>query len=117
MLYITEQLYAWLAAKMGITSTVLGFMRLSLEAMRRLEQNNKVNLVVKFCQGLAVDRPDKSGPLIPLHRMPFGLLQYCIEFFTSTNVMQVMLYSKHPNILGTELNIGYCRQNVVTKLA
>lgn len=91
VLNITEQIYSWLANKVGITSTVLGFVTLSLEAMKRLEENNKVNLVIKFCQGLATDRPDKSGPLIPLHRMPFGLLQYCIEFFTCTNVMQVIL--------------------------
>lgn len=91
VLNITEQIYSWLANKVGITSTVLGFVTLSLEAMKRLEENNKVNLVIKFCQGLATDRPDKSGPLIPLHRMPFGLLQYCIEFFTCTIVMQVIL--------------------------
>ena len=66
VLNITEQIYSWLANKVGITSTVLGFVTLSLEAMKRLEENNKVNLVIKFCQGLATDRPDKSGPLIPL---------------------------------------------------
>lgn len=92
VLVITDQLYALVAKKMGLTSTVLGFVRLSLEAMRRLELNDKVNLVIKFCQGFANERPDKSGPLIPLHRMPFGLLQYCIEFFTCTNVMQVTLF-------------------------
>jgi len=89
VLAITDQLYALVAEKMGLTSTVLGFVRLSLEAMRRLELNDKVNLVIKFCQGFTNERPDKSGPLIPLHRMPFGLLQYCIEFFTCTNIMQV----------------------------
>ena len=92
VLAITDQLYALVAEKMGLTSTVLGFVRLSLEAMRRLELNDKVNLVIKFCQGFANERPDKSGPLIPLHRMLFGLLQYCIEFFTCTNVMQVTLF-------------------------
>ncbi|KAJ7384009.1 hypothetical protein OS493_024021 [Desmophyllum pertusum] len=86
---ITDHLYALVAAKMGITCTILGFIRLSLEAMRRLELNDKVNLVIKLCQGFAVDRPDKSGSLMmPLGQMPFGLLQYCIEFFTCTNVMQ-----------------------------
>ena len=95
VLVITDQLYALVAEKMGLTSTVLGFVRLSLEAMRRLELNDKVNLVIKFCQGFANDRPDKSDPLIPLHRMPFGLLQYCIEFFTCTTVMQVTLVSSN----------------------
>lgn len=37
VLAITDQLYALVAEKMGLTSTVLGFVRLSLEAMRRLD--------------------------------------------------------------------------------
>lgn len=77
-LSIIEQLYSWLASKNGLESNVLGFVQLSLTAMKRLETSNKVNLVIKFCQILANDRPDKSGPLIPLDRMLFGLLQYCI---------------------------------------
>lgn len=89
-LNVVEQLYLWLAQKMGISSSVLGFVELSLAAMQRSQANNKVNFVVKFCQCLAIDRPDKSGPLMPIHRMPFGLIQYCIEFFTCTNVMQVI---------------------------
>ena len=64
-------------------------MQTSLAAMKRLEANGKSNLVYKFCQVLAFDRPDKSGPLIPTNGMPFGLLENCIEFFTCTNVMQV----------------------------
>ena len=90
-LSIIEHLYSWFAGKIGMSSSVFGFVQLSLKAMRRLEENKKPNLVVKFCQCLANDRPDKSGPLMPMQRMPFGLLQYCIEFFTCTNVMQVNL--------------------------
>ena len=92
-LSIIEQLYSWLASKNGLESNVLGFVQLSLAAMKRLEASNKVNLVIKFCQMLANDRPDKSGPLIPLDRMLFELLQYCIEFFTCNNVMQVSYLS------------------------
>ena len=89
---ILDKLYAWAANKKGITSNPKTFVQLFLDAMKRLDDNNKVNLVLTFCQGLALDRPDKSGPLIPIQRMPFGLLQHCIEFFTSTNVMQVTTY-------------------------
>ena len=88
-LSIVEHLCSWLASKNGLESNVLGFVQLSLAAMKRLETSSKVNLVIKFCQMLANDRPDNSGPLISLNRMPFGLLQYCIEFFTCTNVMQL----------------------------
>ena len=60
-----------------------------MDAMKRLEDNSRPNLVLKFCQGLAMDRPNNAGPLIPIHRMPFALIQDCIEFFTCTNVMQI----------------------------
>ena len=86
---ILDKLYTWVAYKKGITSNPRTFVQLSQEAMKRLEDNSKVNLVFKFCQGLALDRPDKSGPLKPIHWMPFGLMQHCIEFFTCTNVTQV----------------------------
>ena len=68
-LSIIEQLYSWLASKNALESNILGFAQLSLTAMKRLETSNKVNLVIKFCQMLANDRPEKSGPLIPLNRM------------------------------------------------
>ena len=86
---ILDKLYTWAACKIGITSNPRTFVQLSMDAMKRLEDNSKPNLVLKFCQGLAMDRPNNAGPLIPIHRMPFGLIQYCIEFFTCTNVMQV----------------------------
>ena len=90
---ILDKLYTWVACKKGIASNPRSFIQLCLGAMKRLEDNNNVNLVFKFCQGLALDRPDKSGPLIPIHRMPFGLMQYCIEFFICKNVMQVTTQS------------------------
>ena len=89
VLGILDKLYTWAALKIGISSNLQTFVQLSMDAMKRLEENSKPNLVLKFCQGLAMDRPNNAGPLIPIHRMPFGLIQYCIEFFTCTNVMQV----------------------------
>ena len=86
---ILDKLYNWAARKIGITSNPRTFVQFSMDAMKRLEDNSKPNLVLKFCQGLALDRPNNAGPLIPIHRMPLGLIQYCIEFFTCTNVMQV----------------------------
>ena len=76
-----DDLSVWFAGIKGIVSYPKNFVQ--------IEANGKSNLVYKFCQGLAFDRPDKSGPLIPINRMPFGLIEYCIEFFTCTNVMQV----------------------------
>ena len=72
-------------------SSVRTFVQLALQAMKRVDGNNRVNLVPKFCQGLVLDRPDRSSRLITLHCMTFGLIRHCIEFFTCTNVRQVTL--------------------------
>ena len=101
---IMDKLYTWAAHKIGITSNPRTFVQLSLDAMKRLEDNSKPNLVLKFCQGLVIDRPNNAGPLIPIHRMPFGLIQYCIEFFTCTNVMQVSLTISLLSFLCEELS-------------
>ena len=86
---IMDDLSVWFAAIKGIVSYPKNFVQTSLAAMKRLEANGKSYLVYKFCQVLAFDRPDKSGPLVPINRMPFGLLENCMEFFTCTNVTQV----------------------------
>ena len=86
---IMDDLSVWFAAIKGIVSYPKNFVQTSLAAMKRLEANGKSYLVYKFCQVLAFDRPDKSGPLIPINRMPFGLLENCMKFFTCTNVTQV----------------------------
>eukprot|EP00058_Branchiostoma_floridae_P027248 XP_002612739.1 hypothetical protein BRAFLDRAFT_97281 [Branchiostoma floridae] len=46
---------------------------------------NRVQTVRISCR----NRPGTDEPLMPLERMPFGLVQYQIDFFTCTNVQQV----------------------------
>ena len=54
-----------------------------------LNRKNKPNLIYDFCRGLGSLRPDGSDSLIPTSRMPFGLLQYLIEFFTTQGGLNV----------------------------
>lgn len=65
------------------------FISKSLKAMQKLEENGKNNLVSKFARGIADERPESNESLFPLNRMPFGLVEYQIEFFTATHVQQV----------------------------
>ena len=58
----------------GINSSPADFVSTSLAAMVQVIAAGKSNLVFKLCHGFAVDRPDKSGPLIPINRIPFGIL-------------------------------------------
>ena len=64
---------------------------LLLRAMVHLEEKGKPNLIYRLCQGLGCLRPDGSDSLIPTSRMPYGLLQYIIEFFTIHHEVIIML--------------------------
>ena len=72
MIDVLDKLYTWAACKIGITSNPRTFVQLSMDAMKRLEDNRKPNLVLKFCQGLAMNRPNNAGPLIPIHTLWFN---------------------------------------------
>ena len=92
--YLHEQdqrmlLHKWFlqqATEVGIDSNPADFATLSLEAMRMLQRNGKHNLVYKWCSCLY---NDEGKPSLDLNRMPFGMLQYIIEFFSCTHVAQV----------------------------
>ncbi|XP_068674869.1 uncharacterized protein [Montipora foliosa] len=77
------------AKKMGIQTNVLNFPSLSLESMKKLQSIGKSNTVYNLSKVISEQRPDGSGTLMPLQRMPFGMVHYIIDFFASTNVMQI----------------------------
>ena len=75
--------------KIGITTNVLNFPQLSLYAMKKLQDLGKSNTVYSLSKVISESRPDGSDSLMPLKRMPFGMIQFIVDFFASTNVMQV----------------------------
>lgn len=79
--------------KMGITTNVLNFPQLSLYAMKKLQDLDKSNTVYNLSKVISESRPDGSDSLMPLRRMPFGMIQFIVDFFASTNVMQVTIVS------------------------
>ena len=102
--YLINKQFLQTAVAEGIDSNPADFVSLSLGAMKVLQVAGKPNLIYKWSKCVF---GDDGKPLIPLHRMPFGLIQYQMEFFTCTNVMQVtnfnfvVLYylAKHISIL------------------
>ena len=89
ILTLTNQLWQVLFKAVGINTNPTDFIVLSLNTMSLLEQANKSNIVYKLVRCLATKRPGSEDPLLPLDRMPFGLIQYQIDFFNSTHISQV----------------------------
>ena len=86
---LVDKQFADAAVSQGIDTNPADFASISLGAMKILQSNGKPNLMYKWAKCVF---GENGKPLIPIHRMPFGLLQYQMEFFTATNVMQVTNY-------------------------
>lgn len=87
---LANNLFAHLAKQSGIDSNPADFISLSLKGMKRLKGREKNNILYKFSECLGRDRPGTTLPLMPLDRMPFGLIEYQIEFFSSSHITQVL---------------------------
>ena len=86
---LLNKLFLHLALAHDITSNPAKFCSISIQSMKLLKQNNKSNLLYKFALALCQTNPITGEPVFPMNRMPFGLIEYQIEFFSCTNVNQV----------------------------
>ena len=80
--------YLQQARDMGINSNPADFATRSLKAMLLLQKNQKPNLMYLWCSCLY---NEEGKPSLDLNRMPFGMLQYIMEFFSCTHVAQVCM--------------------------
>ena len=87
--FLANMVFFELALKKDINTYPTDFAKLSSDAMMCLQKKNKPNLMHKFAKCIAECKPGSDEPLMPLDRMPFGLIQYQIEFFSCTNTSQV----------------------------
>ena len=62
-----------------------GFLQLSLMAMKYLESHSKENVLYHLAKGLGTPCPHSNEPRLPVSKMPFGLLEYTVTFFSSTS--------------------------------
>ncbi|KAI8499091.1 hypothetical protein Bbelb_235440 [Branchiostoma belcheri] len=86
-----DDLFSSVAVARNINTYPTDFFSKSIHAMNTLQDNNKPNLLYRFAQILSTNRPGTNIPLLQLDRMPFGLIQYQLEFYSSTNVHQVTI--------------------------
>lgn len=81
-----DKMFSNLATHAGISTNLSDYVSLSIAAMNILRKAKKPNLVYKWAKCIV---GENGNPFMALDRMPFGLVEYQIEFFTATNVMQV----------------------------
>jgi len=79
---IADKAFYELAVKNGISSNPEDFASTSVMAMKRLQAAGKNNLLYKFAECIAKNRPGSQERPMPINKMPFGLIEYQLEFFT-----------------------------------
>ena len=87
--FVANATFLKLALMGGINTNPGDFATVSVKAMKVLQENGKNNLLYKFGYCIATTRPGSEEPLFPMNRMPFGLVEYQIEFFSSTSIALV----------------------------
>lgn len=65
------------------------FLQLSIDSMQNLKDGRRCNVLYKFAKATATMRDDGSDTLLPIKRLPMGLLEHCVNFFTATSIVQV----------------------------
>ena len=69
------------------------FLHLSMNAMQNLKAASRSNVLYLLAKGLGTMRKDNSDSLLPTKRMPMGLIEYALKFFTVSSVKQVLFAS------------------------
>ena len=87
--FVANASFLKLAVMSGINTNPGNFVTFSVKAMKVLQENGKNNLLYKFGYCIVTTCPGSEEPLFAINHMPFGLIEYQIEFFSSTNIAQV----------------------------
>ena len=62
------------------------FIAQSLVSKQRLQQAGRSNVLASLAKALGTMRPDGRDSLMPICRMPVGLIEYAVNFFASKKV-------------------------------
>ena len=68
------------------------FLCLTASGMQNLSDAGRSNTIYQLAQGLGTSRSDGSDSLLPVRRMPMGLIEYAIVFFTASSVQKVHVH-------------------------
>ena len=65
------------------------FLSLFIRASHHLKSCNRINVVYGLAKVIGTLRPDRTDSLMPAKRMPMGLVEYLVQFFSADNLIKV----------------------------
>ena len=68
------------------------FLELAASAAQHVHQCQRSNVIYNLTKALGTMRHDASDSLLPAKRMPMGLIEYAVGFFTASSIQKVHSY-------------------------
>lgn len=90
--FLSDMLTTYMRQNTGIQVPLGDFVQLVVQGMERLHKAGRTNVIYLIAKALGTTRPDGSDSLLPTSRMPMGLIEHIVNFFTATSVQQVRQY-------------------------
>ena len=87
-LEIISEMFSAYAHSQGI-SVSNDFLQLFLQATHHLKNCNRINVVYGLAKVIGTMRLDKTDSLMPAKRMPMGLVEYLVQFFSAKTLTKV----------------------------
>ena len=87
-LKIISNLFCSYALSQGVT-VPSDFLKLFLDASLHLRRCNRINVVYGLAKAVGTLREDGKDSLLPAKRMPMGLVEHMVNFFTADNLNKV----------------------------
>ena len=88
-LEILSLLFSRVLQKCSTPTIPPDFLVLVSDGMQRLHASKRSNVIYLLAKALGTLRSDGSESLMPVNKMPMGLLEYTVNFFTASSIQKV----------------------------
>ncbi len=85
---VLESLLSTVCTTQGVVPTPIGYIKNSLSAMHHLKSKHKSIVLASAAYVFGKMRPDHTDSRFPTDRMPFGLLEHCINFYSAQSISE-----------------------------
>jgi hypothetical protein len=89
---LSELFAAYLRQHCNVRAVPSDFLELVARGMQHLRQKGRTNVIYSMAKAVGTMRSDGSDSLLPTARMPMGLIEYAVNFYTVSSVQKVHEY-------------------------
>ena len=86
---LSELFSQYMANHFQIRSVPSDFLELTVNGIKHLRECRRTNVIYALSKAIGSMRADETDSLLPVRRMPFGLLECAVNFYTASSIQKV----------------------------